>query len=103
MLPQFHTKALPCWIIFFVLVCLAAPACADFWGPPRPFETASGNGKFVAKVVPGDKKSKRASLEVFKVEDGKRSSQWKIELQNEQRFYESPLEAMITDDGRYAV
>jgi len=82
-----------------VLFWLTGPVFADLWIEPRPFETASSNGLFVASVVPGDAKRNRPTLELFKVEDLRRSSQWKIELANDW----SPYEVLLSDDGQYVV
>jgi len=73
------------------LLALSAPAWADFWYRPPKFESTSSNGMFVALIERG------TTLEMFKVKDGKRSSQWKVQLPYE------PHNVLITDDGQYVV
>jgi hypothetical protein len=83
-----------------LLVFLSAPLLADKWMPARPFATSSANGRYVAAVTPGERRgAARPTLELFKVEDGKRTLQWRTELSNQ----ESPYQVLVTDDGNYVV
>src|SRR5882672_6179248 len=86
-----HNGGLRLLVLSLVLLALSAPAWADFWYRPPKFESTSSNGMFVALIERG------TTLEMFKVKDGKRSSQWKVQLPYE------PHNVLITDDGQYVV
>jgi hypothetical protein len=94
-----HNGGLRPLVLSLVLLGLSAPARADFWYRDDPFEVASSNGRFVATVFSAKKELKRPTLELFKVEAGKRTWQSTIELVNKR----APHDVLITDDGQFVV
>ncbi len=87
--------------VWCVLFLVAAAVFADTWAAPTAFETASSNGKYIGHVEPGEtfRADRRPTLEVFKLDGGKRISHWRGQLVNEI----SPVEIVITDDGQFVI
>lgn len=96
----FKAKIARAFCFCCLIQLISISALADSWTAPHTFEETAGNGKFIAVIVPAQRgKPGRPTLEVFKLEDQKRASQWRVELSNAV----SPMEALVTDDGQYAV
>ena len=67
---------------------------ADSWQRPQEFDTASENGKFVARVVPATQ-DRKGVLIVSDLKSGKTDEIWRTQLSNNV----APTEVRLTNDG----